>query len=97
MVIGSENVIYGIIMPISVLLNLSDENCTNSGIRTVCTGIIIPIIKYVSTSLLSFQRIFAMANAAIAPKIMEKRSVIVHTINELRVAVPKCPIVHAKL
>jgi hypothetical protein len=38
-----------------------------------------------------------MAKAAIAPNIIENTRVMEHTIKELRVAVPRCPIVHEKL
>ena len=46
-------------------------------------------------SLASFHLNIAIAYAAIAPKSIDKTRVIEHTINELSVALPKLPAVHA--
>ena len=94
-VIGRENVIYGIIRPTLELVNPSPAKRTNSGIRIQCTGTIIPIRKNVCAASDNFQRILAMANAAIAPKNRLTTSVIPQTSTEFTSAIPSLPIVHA--
>ena len=97
MVRGREKVRYGNTRPVRVLDNPIFANLVNKGIITQCTGIIIPIRKYVSAAPENFQRNLPIAKAAIEPIIRLRISVTVHTINELSVAVPSLPAVHAKV
>ena len=96
-VIGSENAVYGIIRPTSESVRCQDANWVYNEKSTQWMGIIIPIMKYVSISFEYFQRSFAIENAAIEPTISEMISVTVDTMNELSVALPRRPLVHAKM
>ena len=94
MVVGSENVRYGMISPIRELDNPIFANRVNSGIITQCTGIIMPSRKNVIQGLASLNRSLPMANAAMEPISILSISVIPHTIKEFSVAIPSFPAVH---
>ena len=97
MVVGRENVRYGIISPMRELDNPNFANLVNSGIITQCTGIIMPNRKNVIQGFASLKCSLLMAKAAIEPISILRINVIPHTIKELSVAAPSFPAVHAKL